>query len=75
MEEKKILFPDMSTRSLSISSGLAWYEGTDGDTAAQDGALQAESVVQEYAALMRKADEVLYRAKKDGRGRYMVFGE
>ncbi len=75
VEEKKILFPDMSTRSLSISSGLAWYEGTDGDTAAQDGALQAESVVQEYAALMRKADEVLYRAKKDGRGRYMVFGE
>lgn len=73
VEEKKILFPDMTTRSLSISSGLAWY-GESCNAAAAD-LDTAEAAEQEYAALMKTADEVLYRAKNEGRGKYMVSGQ
>lgn len=60
---RPILFPDKSSRYMSISAGLAWYEEQEDET---------EDI---YGKMMKAADEALYEAKRKGRNQYAIMGE
>lgn len=57
LEADQIIFPDHSTRPLTISSGLVWLNGS-----------QAEEPLA-YESLLQQADEALYDSKRHAKGK------